>query len=140
MMAHMKERRLTDRIKAQEDIFVNINDNLYKVHDISLDGISFDYEVNEEIPLKASDTLEIFFMTGPILYVENIPYTIVADIAVQKKNGAATATLRRACTRFDDLNFRQIISFNHLLDDHSSPFPAAPPFADSLPPLAGPPV
>ncbi len=115
MAAHMNERRLTDRIKAQEDIFVNVNDCLCKVHDISLDGVAFDYKVEPATHINASDTLEIFFMSGPILYIENIPYTIVADIPLQGKGDNSTALHRRACTRFDDLNFRQIISFNNLL-------------------------
>ena len=117
MMAHMKERRLTDRIQAQEDIFVNVNGCLYKVYDISLDGISFDYKVEPDTHINASDTLEIFFMSGPILYIENIPYTIVADIPLQDDGPDSTVLHRRACTRFDDLNFRQILSFNHLMAD-----------------------
>lgn len=118
MMAHMKERRLTDRIKAQEDIFVNVNGCLYKVYDISLDGIAFDYKVGPDTHINVSDTLEIFFMTGPILYIENIPYTIVADIPLQGDESNPTVLHRRACTRFDDLNFRQILSFNHLMTTH----------------------
>ncbi len=118
MMAHMKERRFTDRIKVQEDIFVNVNGCLYKVYDISLDGMAFDYKVDPGTRINPSDTLEIFFMTGPILYIENIPYTIVADIPLQDDGDDSTVIHRRACTRFDDLNFRQIVSFNHLMDNH----------------------
>ncbi len=118
MVAHMGERRLTERIKAEEDIFVNVNNCLYKVHDISLDGIAFDYRAEADTHFKVCDTLEIFFMNGPILYIENIPYPIVADIPLQDESNAATVQRRRACTRFDDLNFRQIISFNHLMADH----------------------
>ncbi|MBU0682449.1 MAG: hypothetical protein KKD73_13610 [Proteobacteria bacterium] len=114
----MNERRNTQRIKAQEDIFVQVNDCLCKVHDISLDGIAFDYQVKPDTHINGTATLEIFFMSGPILYIENIPYTIVADIPLLEKNGRSAVMHRRACTRFDDLNFRQIVSFNHLMADH----------------------
>ena len=116
MSANMKERRFSKRIKAEEDVFVNVNDCLCKVHDISLDGIAFEYIADSDSEIQPSDTLEIFFMSGPILYIENIPYTIVAEIQLQPNS----SHLRRICTRFDDLNFRQIVSFNHLLGDRLS--------------------
>lgn len=118
MITDMKERRLTDRIKTDEDVFVSVNNCLCKVHDISLDGIAFDYQVGAGPRINTSDTLEIFFMTGPILYIENIPYTIVADFPVQGEDNNAASQQRRACTRFDDLNFRQILSFNQLMASH----------------------
>jgi hypothetical protein len=118
MAVDMNERRNSQRIKAQEDIFVQVNDYLCKVHDISLDGVAFDYTIKPDSHIDGSATLEIFFMSGPILYVENIPYTIVADIPLEEQNSQSTVMHRRACTRFDDLNFRQIVSFNHLLHDH----------------------
>ncbi len=118
MIADMKERRLTERIRAKEDIFVSVNDCLCKVHDISLDGLAFDYKDEPEVHIDSSATMEIFFMTGPILYIENIPYTIVADIPVQEEENPSSERHRRACTRFDDLNFRQVISFNHIMADH----------------------
>jgi hypothetical protein len=115
MNAANQDRRHAPRIKAQEDIFVQVNDCLCAVHDISLDGLAFDYQRQAATEIKASATLEIFFMSGPILYIENIPYTIVADIPLAEPNGTPSANRRRACARFDALTFRQVISFNHLL-------------------------
>lgn len=118
MTTHKQERRLSERIRVGEDIFVSINDRLCKVHDISLDGLAFDYTVMANDKIKTTDTLEIFFMDGPILYIENIPYTIVAEVPLPIMAGDQTIIRRRACARFDDLNFRQIITFNQLMTQY----------------------
>ena len=118
MMSHMPERRQTIRIQAEDEIFVSINERLCKVHDISLDGLAFDYDCDAAESIMPSDTMEIFFMSGPILYIENIPYTIVADIPLH--NPGTRNGRRRACTRFNDLNFRQVITFNQLMTNHLS--------------------
>lgn len=91
---------------------------LYNVHDISLDGIAFDYDAHPDTHFNPTTNLEIFFMTGPILYIENIYFTIVADIPLRDGGAKSTELRRRVCSRLDDLTSRQIISFKHLLADH----------------------
>ncbi len=115
----MNERRLSARIRVAEDIFVSINNCLGQVHDISMDGLAFDYPAQLDTAIKRSDTLEIFFMQGTILYIENIPYTIVAKIDLPSPESHAEKGRRRACIRFDALNFRQIITFHHIITKES---------------------
>ncbi len=111
-----QERRKVERIPVDHDIFIMVENELCEVIDISFKGASFSFKEKHLNKVQCHTTLEIYFMNGPLLYVEDIPYSLVNHQPIEDPLAyPAKDTLRRASVQFNVDKFRQVIDFHYLM-------------------------
>lgn len=127
MEAALKERRQVERIQVYHDIFIMVDSELCEVLDISLCGAAFTFKKEILAKLQSQHCLEIYFMNGPLLYVEDIPYTLVdhrplPSIGSRPEDGE----IERASVAFNVDKFRQIIDFHYQMTYYNARNPPEP--------------
>ncbi|MEN8245648.1 MAG: PilZ domain-containing protein [Thermodesulfobacteriota bacterium] len=115
-----KNRRKQKRFKAVNGAFAAVrqkSNHVGQIKDISSGGLAFTYLANEGAT-NGARALDIF-VTKHQLYIKDIPFQLVRDTQVEKKNPFSTVPVRRRSVQFGELSEDQKSQLKHLMQYHT---------------------
>ena len=114
------DRRKDRRFSVQEGVFAALRPHfkkLGKVHDISLNGLSFDYISNGS---RSKGHLEVdLFGKKQKFYLGHVKCRVVSDSGISDHTPLSSVMISRLSLEFEELTDEQRSKLKHVIRNHS---------------------
>ena len=116
MATKITERRQTERLLTNHDVYIIIGDELCEVIDINFAGAAFAFKEKKLPMISSENSLEIYFLNGPLVYVKDISYSFINHCPLPNHLSLAKDNnFQRISVKFTHDKLRPILDLHYLI-------------------------